>query len=320
MSRFAQLRKAAQALPMETYAVDRPVDEKGQYRLELAADFPFAIKRLRFAAALPPTPLTWHTYLEIFLLLSSKCRIQMGDGVADLEQGDILLVNNRKLHRVAQFPGPAAEAIIIRFLPEMAMGVVSSATDHLLFLPFYYQAEGEPHILRHGEPASRAVCVALEGLFDCYTQTESPYGRTGSRAYFMELLHHLARYFRAAEHLAEKFARQQTKTNRLRKLFEYIGQNYAAKISLAEASTIAGLSMPRFNFVFKKATGMTLVAYLTQVRLAQAAHLLGTTDQSIAEIADQVGFADQSYFDRRFRRHFGRTPRSFRLKAGGLEG
>jgi AraC-like DNA-binding protein len=319
MNRFDHLKKAARQVPLETYAVDRPVDEKGQYRLELAADFPFAIKRLRFAAALPPTPLTWHTYLEIFLLLSSRCRIQMGDSVADLEQGDVLLVNNRKLHRVAEFPGPSAEAVIIRFQPDIALGVVSSATDHLLFLPFYHQEEGAPHILRRGEPASRAVYAALEPLFGCYTEAESPYGRTGTRAYFLELLHHLARHFRAAENLAEKFARQQTKTNRLRKLFEYIGQNYAAKISLADAAAIAGLSMPRFNFVFKKATGMTLVAYLTQVRLAQAAHLLGTTDRSIAEIADQVGFADQSYFDRRFRRHFGRTPRSFRLRATGLE-
>jgi transcriptional regulator GlxA family with amidase domain len=125
-------------------------------------------------------------------------------------------------------------------------------------------------------------------------------------------LHHLARRFEAAERLREQFARQQVKTNRLRKLFEHIEQDYAARISLPDAATLAGLSRPQFHAVFKKATGMTLVDYLTQVRLRHAARLLRETDRSIAEIATAVGFADQSYFDRRFRRRFGRTPRQFR--------
>jgi hypothetical protein len=46
--------------------------------------------------------------------------------------------------------------------------------------------------------------------------------------------------------------------------------------------------------------------------LRHTARLLRETDRSIAEIATAVGFADQSYFDRRFRRRFGRTPRQFR--------
>jgi AraC-like DNA-binding protein len=43
----------------------------------------------------------------------------------------------------------------------------------------------------------------------------------------------------------------------------------------------------------------------------------------VAEIAAEVGFADQSYFDRRFKQAFGMSPRQFRLltnePAGGVE-
>ena len=49
-------------------------------------------------------------------------------------------------------------------------------------------------------------------------------------------------------------------------------------------------------------------------RLANAVPLLKDTSLSIKEVANQVGFSDQSYFDRRFKSTFDRTPRSFRLK------
>jgi two-component system, response regulator YesN len=57
---------------------------------------------------------------------------------------------------------------------------------------------------------------------------------------------------------------------------------------------------------------MTFVAYLTHVRVSNAQRLLQETNLSIAEIAAQVGFSDQSYFDRRFKQAFGKSPREFR--------
>jgi len=62
---------------------------------------------------------------------------------------------------------------------------------------------------------------------------------------------------------------------------------------------------------------MTLVAYMNHVRLSNASRLLCETDRSIAEIASEAGFSDQSYFDKRFKRAFGRTPKEFRAEARG---
>jgi AraC-like DNA-binding protein len=63
---------------------------------------------------------------------------------------------------------------------------------------------------------------------------------------------------------------------------------------------------------FKKAAGMTLIAYMNHVRLANAARLLKETAHSIVEIADEVGSADQSYSGRQFKRAFGCPPKVFR--------
>ena len=67
--------------------------------------------------------------------------------------------------------------------------------------------------------------------------------------------------------------------------------------------------------VFKRVAGMTFVAYVTHVRLANAARLLKESTRSVADIASCTGFADQSYFDKRFRRYFGQTPLGYRNEA-----
>ena len=313
MKSFRELRRAATRLPAERYTVDRPVDARGQYQLELAGEFPFAIKRLRFSARDPAPPLTWHTYLEVFILLSPRCRVQLGGRTLTLAGGDVLVMDHLKLHAMLDFPGREAEAIVIRFLPELVRGLGSAAADHFLLLPFYCRSREQPHVLRGDHRSAGAIHATLGQLMACYGATdEVAYRQTGSRAYFLVLLHHLARHFQAVEQLQGEFSRQHTKANRLRKLFEHIDENYAERITLQNAAAIAGLSKPQFHAVFKLATGMTLVDYLRQIRLTRAVRLLRETDRSIADIAAQVGFADQSYFDRRFRRHFGHTPRQLR--------
>ena len=56
---------------------------------------------------------------------------------------------------------------------------------------------------------------------------------------------------------------------------------------------------------------MTFVAHVTRVRINHALRLL-ETDLTIADIAAQTGFPDQSYFDRRFKQAFGKSPRQYR--------
>ena len=77
------------------------------------------------------------------------------------------------------------------------------------------------------------------------------------------------------------------------------------------------MSTPQFMKTFKQVAGMTLVAYLNHVRLGNAARLLRETNRSIADISSEAGFSDQSYFDKRFRRAFGRTPKEFRADVVG---
>ena len=102
---------------------------------------------------------------------------------------------------------------------------------------------------------------------------------------------------------------------RLGRLFEFVRLNYAEPVSVAQAARMVNLSPPQFMKVFRKVAGMTFVSFLTRVRMTSAQRLLRETDRTIAEVAASAGFSDQSYFDRRFKRLFGLTPRQCRAGA-----
>jgi two-component system response regulator YesN len=60
--------------------------------------------------------------------------------------------------------------------------------------------------------------------------------------------------------------------------------------------------------------GITIVDYLTSVRIERAKQLLLATNQSCTEICFEVGYNNQSYFTRTFKGLVGMTPRKFRAR------
>jgi AraC family transcriptional regulator len=74
----------------------------------------------------------------------------------------------------------------------------------------------------------------------------------------------------------------------------------------------AQMSPYYFSHLFKQSTGLSPHQYLISCRIQQAKQMLTTTALSIAEIAAQAGFVDQSHLARHFKRQFGVPPSQFR--------
>ena len=64
--------------------------------------------------------------------------------------------------------------------------------------------------------------------------------------------------------------------------------------------------------VLKDKKGTTLRQYIIAYRLKLARSLLENTKRTIAEIAEQTGFTDASYFTKTFRSTFGISPKDYR--------
>ncbi len=100
----------------------------------------------------------------------------------------------------------------------------------------------------------------------------------------------------------------------IRKTREFIRANYKKKITLRNISKIVYLSPYYLSHIFKKETGSTILNYLTKVRIEEAKGLLENTDKSTTQIAFEVGYPDQSYFCKVFKRVEGVTASEYRKK------
>ena len=100
---------------------------------------------------------------------------------------------------------------------------------------------------------------------------------------------------------------------KLRKVTDFIAENYDHEIKLAELAQVAGMSSFHFAREFKKTTGITPHQYLIKYRIERAKSLLARDDLPLTEVGLRSGFSHQSHFTRLFRRITGTTPHSYRL-------
>ncbi|MHC4069267.1 MAG: helix-turn-helix domain-containing protein [Planctomycetota bacterium] len=94
----------------------------------------------------------------------------------------------------------------------------------------------------------------------------------------------------------------------------YIEANYDKAMTLEEIARASYLSVSRLAHVFREQMGMTMIDYLTSVRIEKAKQLLLATDLNCTEVCFKVGYNNQSYFTRTFKELVGMTPRRFRVR------
>lgn len=111
------------------------------------------------------------------------------------------------------------------------------------------------------------------------------------------------RIFAAHEHLSPRIA----------DLLAWLQLNYDSDLSVAELATRFGYHPAYLTSLFKKATGYTIVEYINHKRIQAAKNLLLTPPRlTIGEISEMVGFPDEKYFMKLFKRYEGITPTGYR--------
>ncbi len=161
------------------------------------------------------------------------------------------------------------------------------------------------------DPLIHQMAIALKA------QLESPEGGW-NRLYVESMVtaicvHLLQRYStrKTNAHTIEPSSDGLPKTQ-LSQVLEYIHEYADQNLSLLEMAQQVQMSPYYFSRLFKQSTGLSPHQYLITHRIEQVKRLLETTKLSIAEIASQAGFADQSHLARHFKRQLGVSPSQFR--------
>jgi AraC-like DNA-binding protein len=97
-------------------------------------------------------------------------------------------------------------------------------------------------------------------------------------------------------------------------VLNHIHAHYREDIRIDTLAALACRSVSRFHRLFRRHARMTVLEYVTQLRIGQACSLLVSTEQPVAHVAQAVGYNNLSHFNRKFRELKRCTPREYRAE------
>lgn len=193
-----------------------------------------------------------------------------------------------------------------------ASGALMLAIDPTVFAQTIYEVVDPNQIellpqFATADPFIYQIGVALKSALFKHSDRSRLYAETLVNTLILHLLEH---YTTSRPNLRECVAGQLPQY-KLQQVIDYIDAYLDRDLSLQELSNLVQMSPHYFSTLFKQSTGTTPHQYVIRCRIERAKYLMAQTKLSLAEIAIQVGFVDQSHLHRHFKRLIGVTPKTF---------
>ncbi len=240
-----------------------------------------------------------HDYFELILMDRGEAVFQVQDRFLDLKEGDLFVVGNSLFHRLI-YTGTRLKAPRIMFLPQLICPAGTSGEDSDYLIPFLVQDPGFPHVVSAGTGIPKRIRTLMKRIHDRLPARSAP-ARLCAKTYLKMILAELVEHYASYGGSKSTFEARHRNLDRLRPVFDFIATRYGDSIDLTDVASIVSMSNRSFTRFFKKVTGQTFVDYLNGFRIEKARRLLATGNKTIAEISQEVGFCNQSYFGAVFR-------------------
>ena len=229
----------------------------------------------------------WHENIELLYFTEGYGQALCNSVIYDVEAGDIIIVNSNAIHGIRSRQQCAYHCLIIdsSFL----------ASNNILVKNIEFQA-----LVRSQQTGVFFNAIVQE------LKSYNSFQATGVRANILMLMLYLAR-----NHSSPVFPQKKgrvTSDESIKRGIAYINEHLSHKITLEDLADQVNLSKCYFAHEFKKATGMTVVAYINAARCHAANRLLLTRQYSVNEVAAKCGFENNSYFSKTFKRVMGYLP------------
>lgn len=121
------------------------------------------------------------------------------------------------------------------------------------------------------------------------------------------------------QHFDLEVGKQSKATKDISFIKHYLETYYHESIQLEDLASMTHLSRFYISHSFKKEIGMSPMEYLIDIRIKESKILLRTTNYSISQVADIVGFTTPTYFSKQFRKSTGISPTDYREQFQGVK-
>ncbi len=250
----------------------------------------------------------WNIHNEVLIacVREGAMTIETATSSYRLSKGDIYFISPNQKYRIDNFGNAVVEVILLNLSNPNAV-----TQEYIPQSLIRGLSTGNCTSFAKLSPGDEAYAKMLEN-FNAIVQCET------EKPEYFQLLVHGKMYEIFFILFSQKLIKivsvetQGKKYRALRRITEYINDNFCENITLDTISQQTDLSRYYISHLFKELMNTTFVNYLNELRLNRAAMLLTTTDTPIIEIAGMSGFNNISNFNRAFKMYYDTTPSRYR--------
>lgn len=251
----------------------------------------------------------WHDEMEITYIEEGIGKFSIETEEFTVKEGDIVLISPNVIHagEMLKDRSLVTQVYVVDVNTLCYSSFVEKSNEY--FVPIINGQANIPYIIREADQGYADLKACLFRIKESLEKQEY--------AYEIELKECLFRFFLLLyrnNHVKDnQITSSYSKNDRkMKEVIAYIEQNYEKAITVEQLAEISGFSTCYFMNIFKKYTGLSCITFINQFRLDQAARKLLYTTDSILSIAMDSGFNNISFFNRTFKKYFGKTPREYR--------
>lgn len=259
-----------------------------------------------------PTPWHYHPELEIVLILESTGNKYIGSSITKFEPGDLVLIGSYLPHFYRNDESyydenntiPNCRSIVIHF-EEDFLG------QHFLEMPESERIKKLFSKSKHGIQFTSKIGYEIKDELISLGNMEG----MPRLLKFVEILDLLSTSKEYAYLTSDPLViKNSADSDRMKRVFEYVMNNFHKTITLTEIANIANMSESAFSRYFKKRTRKTFTSFLNEIRIEHACKLLQYDNMSVSEVSFESGFSNLSNFNRQFKSFKNQTPLAYRYQ------
>ena len=250
---------------------------------------------------------THKSSMEIVEVLQGDVNIQIGTETIEATKGDFIYVPPTLVFRADAISDRASIRGMV-----FATSILEANMENFdaeVFYMFYLQSKNKITPFKESHPVYETLKRYMRDSYDEYVGKDVCY-KLPICANIYIMMTSLLRYFCGSKDESDKMIYHNVL--RLRPVIEHIAENYCQKIYIDKLADMIAVSPDYFTKMFKETIGKTPIEYINGLRVNEAMRRLAETEESMADIADTIGFCNPNYFHKIFKQYMDCSPLAYR--------
>jgi transcriptional regulator, AraC family len=243
-----------------------------------------------------------HPFTELFYVVDGKGEFNIQGQRFPVKANDFVIINPQVEHTELSSPDEPLEYIVLG-INGLSFSNLTPVSEGGHPFSFFNLRDEQKDILRYlNAMVQEATSQQMSYELVCHNLLE---------ILLIKILRH--------QHFDLEVGKQSKATKDISFIKHYLETYYHESIQLEDLASMTHLSRFYISHSFKKEIGMSPMEYLIDIRIKESKILLRTTNYSISQVADIVGFTTPTYFSKQFRKSTGISPTDYREQYQGVQ-